>query len=70
MRTNLVVPFAEHELVRKLGARWDDVRKTWYAENVSNMIDFMRWMPDHLAGSTSRAIRKVAYSKKGNRKCK
>ena len=65
MRTNLEVPFDEHEAARKLGARWDDARKTWYVENVSNMIDFMRWMPGHLAGKPSRSVRKLAFSKKG-----
>ena len=65
MRTNLEVPFEERELARKLGARWDDARKMWYVENVSNMIDFMPWMPDYLAGKTSRSVRKIAYSKKG-----
>lgn len=48
MRTNLIVPFAEKDTVRRLGAKWDGARKIWYVENVDNMKDFLPWIPDHL----------------------
>ena len=40
MRTNLNVSYKEKETVKKLGALWDDARKTWYVENVNNISLF------------------------------
>lgn len=45
MRTNLVVPFAEKDRAKKLGARWDAVRKVWYVEGIENIEAFAEWMP-------------------------
>jgi hypothetical protein len=44
MRANLKVPFAEKDEAKKLGARWDAVRKLWYVENKDDMAPFARWM--------------------------
>ena len=49
MRTNLKVPYEEKDDAKKLGARWDAARKTWYVENVENIAKFMRWMPNEAA---------------------
>lgn len=46
MRTNLVVPFAEKDRAKKLGARWDAARKVWYVEGIENLSAFAEWMPD------------------------
>ena len=48
MRTNLKVPYDEKDDAKKLGARWDAARKTWYVENVENIEQFMRWMPNEV----------------------
>lgn len=45
MRTNLKVPFAEKDEVKKLGARWDAARKIWYVESDGDMTPFARWAP-------------------------
>jgi hypothetical protein len=47
MRTNLKVPFSEKDLVKKLGGKWDSVKRTWYVENVDNLELFMPWLPAH-----------------------
>lgn len=57
MRTNLKVPYAEKDEARKLGARWDAARKTWYVENVENIAPLMRWMPKHLTEPARRCGR-------------
>lgn len=48
MRVNLKVPYEEKLEVKKLGARWDPGRRTWYIENVENVAPFLRWIPAHL----------------------
>jgi hypothetical protein len=48
MRTNLNVPYAEKDHAKKLGAKWDAARKTWYVEDLPNLVPFLRWMPEHL----------------------
>ncbi|GAB3256874.1 DUF5710 domain-containing protein [Chitinimonas naiadis] len=57
MRTNLVVPFAEKDKAKKLGARWDPARKVWYVENVADLGAFAEWMPE-LAGAKAPAAKK------------
>ena len=48
MRVNLEVPFQEKDQVRRLGGKWDNARKTWYVENVENLEDFLKWIPERL----------------------
>lgn len=48
MRVNLKVPYEERGEVKKLGARWDAGRKTWYVENAERLEPFLRWIPKHL----------------------
>lgn len=48
MRTNLNVPFSEKDAARRLGAKWDLARKTWYVEDMENLEPFLRWIPDYL----------------------
>lgn len=45
MITYLQVPYDEKDWVKKLGARWDMARKSWYIENVEDITRFMRWIP-------------------------
>lgn len=45
MKTYLITPFAEKEMAKALGARWDPTRKAWYVENVADLSAFARWLP-------------------------
>jgi hypothetical protein len=53
MRINLIVPYSEHELAKKRGAKWDMARKTWYVENPENIFDFVQWAPERLKATTT-----------------
>lgn len=48
MRTNLNVPYKDSQKVKALGARWDGSRKTWYVQDVENLVDFLPWIDDNL----------------------
>lgn len=48
MRVNLKVPYAEKDIAKKKGARWDGVAKVWYVEDKENLKPFLKWMPAHL----------------------
>lgn len=47
MRVNLIVPYSEKDEAKRLGARWDAIRKVWYVENVDNLEKFLKWMSPH-----------------------
>lgn len=42
-RVNLAVPFAQKEEAKRLGARWDAVRRVWYVPPGRNPADFKQW---------------------------
>lgn len=44
MRTDLTVPFAQKDEAKKLGAKWDPAKKTWYIQNVEDMNPFAKWL--------------------------
>ena len=44
MRINLKVEFKDKEEVKRLGARWDGIKKTWYIVNQENLSLFKRWL--------------------------
>ena len=46
MRINLITPFAEKDIVKALGARWDAAKKVWYITDVADLTPFLRWIPD------------------------
>ena len=46
MRIDLKVPFAEKDIAKALGARWDAAKKIWYIMEVADLTPFMRWIPD------------------------
>ncbi len=55
MRLDLKVPFTEKDQAKKLGARWDAARKTWYIEGKEDTTPFSRWSPTpHTASSGKR----------------
>lgn len=41
----LVVPFAEKDEAKSLGARWDATKKSWYAPQNVDVTVFKRWLP-------------------------
>jgi hypothetical protein len=43
--TDLNVPFHEREDARRLGARWDAVRKTWFLPDRTETAPFTKWLP-------------------------
>jgi Domain of unknown function (DUF5710) len=55
MRINLIVPYSEHEIAKRRGARWDPARKVWYIENPDehNLRMFLQWAPEKLKTRTS-----------------
>jgi len=44
-RIDLAVPFAEKDEAKRLGARWDGERKTWYVPDGIDVRNFRRWVP-------------------------
>jgi len=52
LRINLNVPYAEKDLAKQRGAKWDSARKTWYVENnlneEHNLRMFLQWAPERL----------------------
>lgn len=46
MITFLKVPYSEKDEAKKLGARWNPEKKSWYVENVNNLLLFKKWLPD------------------------
>lgn len=41
----LQVPYADKELAKKAGARWDATRKKWYVPQGSDIQPFKKWWP-------------------------
>ena len=41
----LVVPFAQKEEAKALGARWDAAAKKWYVPLDKDLAAFKRWLP-------------------------
>ena len=46
MITFLKVPYSEKDEAKRLGARWNPEKKSWYVENVNNLLLFKKWLPD------------------------
>jgi hypothetical protein len=42
---DLNVPFHEKDDAKRLGARWDTVRKTWFLSNGTDVAPFTKWLP-------------------------
>lgn len=61
------VPYAEKDAAKRLGARWDAARKTWYVENIENLELFTRWMPGGKLPENGRQIarKKFCGSRRG-----
>ncbi len=46
LSTKLNVPYAEKDIVKKLGARWDPINKTWYVPDNVDLKKFSKWIDD------------------------
>lgn len=44
MRIELSVPFAEKDLAKKLGVRWDAEKKIWYITGDADLENFKKWV--------------------------
>lgn len=44
-RIDLIVPFAEKDEAKRLGARWDNEHRLWYVPEGVNLSAFERWLP-------------------------
>jgi len=56
MRINLITPFAEKDVAKALGARWDAAKKCWYIVDVDDLTPFMRWIPNLEAAQDAGAV--------------
>lgn len=65
MRMNLQVPFAEKDEAKKLGARWDAARKTWYLDSDDKVAQCARWSPTP-AGSGGSAAKSAPTGARQN----
>ncbi len=45
-RIDLLVPFSEKDVVKKLGGRWDADLKTWYViiDATKSVMSFKKWL--------------------------
>jgi len=60
----LQVPFTEKDEAKRLGARWDSSRKTWYIPEGLERLAFARWIPT----PQSPNIRAKGWSVAGSRR--
>ena len=45
MRINLSVPFREKDEAKRLGAKWDGIKRTWYLVDINDLTPFLKWIP-------------------------
>lgn len=60
----LVVPFAEKDEAKSLGARWDATKKSWYVPSNVDVNQFQRWLPAGFDPSAVAAAPTVSTSAK------
>jgi putative DNA primase/helicase len=48
-KTLLVVPYAEKDEAKALGARWDRAVKSWYAPPGTDLNPLARWLPENVS---------------------
>ncbi|WP_367304825.1 DUF5710 domain-containing protein [Burkholderia multivorans] len=58
MRINLSVPFKEKDEARRLEAKWDLARKTWYVVDIEDVQPFIRWMTPQQVNPSSHKQKK------------
>ncbi|SIO41355.1 zincin-like metallopeptidase domain-containing protein [Halodesulfovibrio marinisediminis] len=45
-KTYLAVPYSQKNTAKKLGAKWDGRKKSWYAPEGSDLTSLSQWLPD------------------------
>lgn len=55
-RQYLAVPYAEKDLAKSAGARWDKAAKAWYAGKNADIRALQRWFPENAAQQQQPAI--------------
>src|SRR5574343_308857 len=68
MRINLNCPYAEKDIAKSLGARWDTARKVWYIVDVEDLTPFMRWIGGQDNGRLLEPFNRKAHSSRKDRK--
>jgi len=60
----LIVPYAEKDQAKALGARWDAAGKTWYVPAGLMLEPFECWLPDGMPGgmTVKEALKRPAKS--------
>jgi hypothetical protein len=60
----LIVPYAEKDQAKALGARWDAAGKTWYVPEGMMLEPFECWLPDGMPGgmTVKEALKRPAKS--------
>lgn len=69
----LAVPFSEKDIVKNMGAKWDNNKKLWYVSENSNLDEFDKWLPNKINPYTKpKKIEGfyIAFSNRGCYKCK
>ena len=46
MRIDLDVAYKDKDKVKKLGAKWDGLKKCWYVVDYEHLDNFLEWIPD------------------------
>jgi len=62
-KTYLHVPFAEKDLARKAGARWDKDAKLWFAPAGADLDGLQAWLPDGNPGPAAPADPQQEFGK-------
>lgn len=75
MRFNLICPYADKEDAKRLGARWDADRKTWYVIDPPDLLKFSRWLraypaQEQQAPAIKHEPHKKKTHKRKSRQCK
>lgn len=68
MRINLNCSYAEKDLAKSLGARWDIARKVWYIVDVEDLTPFMRWIGGQDNGIRLEPFKSKTHSSRKDRK--
>lgn len=59
MRRYLNVPYSEKEEAKKLGARWSPGNKSWFIEEIPDIIPFIKWMDKRMQVHLMKPHKKI-----------
>lgn len=55
-RIDLAVPYAEKDMVKNLGGRWDLQKKVWFVPDRVDPTPFRRWLPREVSANLSSSV--------------